>query len=63
MEKLITWAELNTALRKMNKEADVMALLKAERKNSKRARWLRRIYARYSRLRRKRERREVVRGT
>jgi len=60
MEKIYTWAKLNKALRKTKREDEVRAMLEAEQKGGKRNRWIRRIYSRYSRLRRKREKKEVT---
>lgn len=54
----ITWAELNSQLRKLKTEAQVQALFDKEKRGEGRPRWLKRIYSRYSKLRRRRERKE-----
>ncbi len=56
-----TWVALNETLRKTNDEKVVLQLLEEEKARSpKRPQFLRRILARYSKLRARRERRELV---
>jgi hypothetical protein len=60
-ESPVTWRELNKLLRRTNKESVVLEMIASERAGFGRVRWIHRMYERYSRLRRKRERKEVVR--
>ena len=56
----MTWRELNEELRKAKDVKVILQLYKAERKGKRRKRWLRRIYCRYSYLRRKKEMKAVA---
>ncbi len=58
----MTWRELNEELRKAKDVKVILQLYKAERKGKRRKRWLRRIYCRYSYLRRKKEMKAVASG-
>ncbi|PWT83082.1 MAG: hypothetical protein C5B58_07060 [Acidobacteria bacterium] len=58
----MTWRELNDQLGKAKDGELVLKLYKAERKGKCRKRWLRRIYHRYSYLRRKKEMKAVASG-
>jgi len=58
----MTWRELNAQLGKTTESKLVLKFYKAERKGSRRKRWLTRIYHRYSYLRRKKEMKAVASG-
>jgi hypothetical protein len=58
----MTWRELNDQLGKTKDGKLVLKFYKAERKGKRRRRWLRRIYHRYSYLRRKQEMKAVASG-
>ena len=55
----MTWRELNDQLGKTKDGKRVLKFYKAEQKGKRRKRWLRRIYHRYSYLRRKKEMKAV----
>lgn len=54
-----TWKELNTTLRSTRDEAAVLKMLREEQQGARRSRWIKRIYSRYSVLRKKREKKEL----
>lgn len=54
-----TWKELNTTLRSTKDENAVFKMLQEERQGARRPRWMKRIYSRYSVLRKKREKKEL----
>ena len=56
---LKSWRELNHGLYDLS-EDEVLALLKAERKNQRRYTVLERLHQRYSALRAQRERKEIL---
>jgi hypothetical protein len=56
----MNWIELNAVLKKLREEKAVLDLYEAEKAGAARKLWLRRIWSRYARLRRARERKEVV---
>jgi hypothetical protein len=58
----MTWRELNDQLGKAKDGNLVLRFYKAERKAKRRKRWLKRIYHRYSYLRRKKELKAVASG-
>ena len=58
----MTWRELNDQLGKTKDGKLVLKFYKAERKGHCRKRWLKRIYHRYSYLRRKKEMKAVASG-
>jgi len=58
---LRNWTELNAALMSMN-EAEVSALIAAEKKDRNRVTVLLRLQSRFNKLRRERERRELIEG-
>ncbi len=58
----MTWRELNDQLGKTKDGKLVLKFYKAERKGERRKRWLKRIYHRYSSLRRKKELKAVASG-
>jgi hypothetical protein len=58
----MTWRELNDQLGKTKDGKLVLKFYEAERKGSRRKRWLRRMYHRYSHLRRKKEMKAVASG-
>lgn len=58
---IYTWTELNTKLRGMKREAEVVKLLNEQITLCARPRWIRRIHERLRRLRVAREMREVAR--
>jgi hypothetical protein len=58
----MTWRELNDQLGKTKDGKVVLKFHKAERKGKGRKRWLRRIYHRYSYLRRRKELKAVASG-
>ena len=60
MERIVTWKQLNDILRGTKKEDEVLAILKAEQANEKRPRFIKRIWSRYSVLRKKREKKELA---
>ena len=58
----MTWRELNNQLGKSKDGKVVLKFYKTERKGMRRKRWLKRIYHRYSYLRRKKEMKAVASG-
>jgi hypothetical protein len=58
----MTWRELNDQLGKTKDGKQVLKFCKAKREGKRGKRWLRRIYHRYSYLRRKREMKAVASG-
>jgi hypothetical protein len=58
----MTWRELNDRLGKTKDGKLVLKFYEAERKGSRRKRWLSRMYHRYSYLRRKKEMKAVASG-
>jgi hypothetical protein len=56
----MTWRELNDELREAKDVKVILQLYKAERKGKRRTTWLKRIYCRYSYLRRKKEMKAVA---
>jgi len=58
----MTWRELNDQLGKTKDGKLVLKFYKGERKGKRRKRWLKRIYHRYSYLRRKKEMKAVASG-
>ena len=58
----MTWRELNDQLGKTRDGKLVLKFYEAERKGSRRKRWLSRMYHRYSYLRRKKEMKAVASG-
>jgi hypothetical protein len=61
-ENKMTWRELNHQLGKTRDRKLVLKFYEAERKGSRRKRWLSRMYHRYSYLRRKKEMKAVASG-
>jgi hypothetical protein len=56
----MTWRELNDQLKKQKRLNPILQLYREERKGKRRKRWLKRIYHRYSSLRRKKEMKAVA---
>jgi len=63
LSDLNSWATLQGLLPKLDNEADVRFLMTAEQSGKNRIRIIDRLYARYSVLRRERERRDLASGT
>jgi len=61
-KRRMTWRELNDQLGKTKDGKLVLKFYKAERKGERRKRFLKRIYHRYSYLRRKKELKAVASG-
>lgn len=59
-EILGSWAGLNAHLQTIDKPQDAMALIQAEKCGRNRASFIKRIHARYNRLRGAQERRELL---
>jgi hypothetical protein len=56
----LKWATLNAYLRESTDEEVILAMYEIERSGEKRFRFVDRLYSRYSKLRRDRERREAL---
>ena len=57
---IFTWRQLNTRLRELTSEKAVLELLEQQKRAGASTRWTHRIYARFSLLRRRRERRQIA---
>ena len=62
LSDLNSWATLQGLLLKLDKEDDILFLMKAEAQNKNRIRIIDRLYSRYNVLRRERERRNLAKG-
>lgn len=62
LSDLNSWATLQGLLLKLDKEEDILFLMKAESQNKNRIRIIDRLYSRYNVLRRERERRNLAKG-
>ena len=61
-EEIVTWIQLNDALRKMTREDQVLQMYHSYQKSSwPNPRWIRRIWGRYAQLRKRREKKELLR--
>jgi len=58
----MTWRTLNEELRKTKDSKVILQFYKEEQRGKRRKRWLRRMYYRYSYLRRKKEMKAVASG-
>jgi hypothetical protein len=62
MTEFLTWTQLNTELRDCIDEAALRKMLNVEAKGPNRAQWKVRIHQRLNKLRREREKQELLRS-